>query len=64
LEKVLQEALDLARLSDALKLFDDGDAVKGVAAPEEPLKEEKPTNPITPAIDGDLSEIDPAEIEV
>jgi len=64
LEKVLQEALDLARLSDALKLFDEGDAIKVTAAPVTPLVEEKPTKPVEPVIEGDLSEVDPAEIEV
>lgn len=57
----MQEALDLARLSDALKLFDGGDAINAIATP---LKEEKSTKPIKSVSEGDLSEIDPAEIEV
>jgi hypothetical protein len=64
LEKVLQEALDLARLSDALKLFDEGDAINVVSTPVAPLGEEKSTKPVKLANKGDLSEVDPAEIEV
>jgi hypothetical protein len=65
LEKVLQESLDLSRLSDALKLLGEGITIPQANAPAVPAEaKEKPVKPIEPVTEGDLSEVDAASIEV
>ena len=68
LERVLQEALDLSRLSDALKMLGEGVVMEQVAVPVKSGKAKekavKAVEPAEPAAEDDLSEVDTSSIEI